>query len=108
MKLKFKKIYSSQFKYLHHFLEKNIMQKLLEFSRLPVGRNSGFLRENRHSKYIYIMQNLHGHFSGFQLFIAVACNFIKKGLWHRCFPVNFAKFLRTPFSYRAPPVAACQ
>ena len=26
-----------------------------------------------------------------------ACNFIKKKLWHRCFPVNFAKFLRTPF-----------
>ena len=25
------------------------------------------------------------------------CNFIKKRLWHRCFPVNFAKFLRTPF-----------
>ena len=23
--------------------------------------------------------------------------FIKKKLWHRCFPVNFAKFLRTPF-----------
>ena len=22
-----------------------------------------------------------------------ACNFIKKRLWHRCFPVNFAKFL---------------
>ena len=22
-----------------------------------------------------------------------ACNFIKKKLWHRCFPVNFAKFL---------------
>ena len=21
----------------------------------------------------------------------------KKSLWHRCFPVNFAKFLRTPF-----------
>ena len=21
---------------------------------------------------------------------------LKKGLWHRCFPVNFAKFLRTP------------
>ena len=26
-----------------------------------------------------------------------ACSFIKKRLWHRCFPVNFAKFLRTPF-----------
>ena len=23
---------------------------------------------------------------------------LKKGLWHRCFPVNFAKFLRTTFS----------
>ena len=26
-----------------------------------------------------------------------ACNFIKKCLWYRCFPVNFARFLRTPF-----------
>ena len=26
-----------------------------------------------------------------------ACNFIKKRPWHRYFPVNFAKFLRTPF-----------
>ena len=25
-----------------------------------------------------------------------ACNFIKKETWHRCFPMNFAKFLRTP------------
>ena len=25
------------------------------------------------------------------------CNFIKNRLWHRCFPVNFTKFLRTPF-----------
>ena len=22
---------------------------------------------------------------------------LQKTLWHRCFPVNFAKFLRTPF-----------
>ena len=26
-----------------------------------------------------------------------ACNFIKKRLQHRCFPVNFVKFLGTPF-----------
>ena len=25
-----------------------------------------------------------------------SCNFIKKETWHRYFPVNFAKFLRTP------------
>ena len=24
-------------------------------------------------------------------------SFFKISLWHRCFPVNFAKFLRTPF-----------
>ena len=23
---------------------------------------------------------------------------LKKGLWHRCFPENFVKFLRTPLS----------
>ena len=27
-----------------------------------------------------------------------ACNFIKKETLHKCFLVNFAKFLRTPFS----------
>ena len=26
---------------------------------------------------------------------------LKKRLWHRCFPMNFAKFLRTPF-HRTP------
>ena len=30
---------------------------------------------------------------------------LKKILWHRCFPVNFAKFLRKAFFKRAPPVA---
>ena len=33
------------------------------------------------------------------------CNFIKKTLQHRCFPVKLAKFLRTPFFYRTPQVA---
>ena len=31
---------------------------------------------------------------------------LKNRLLHRCFPLNFAKFLKTPFSYRTPPVAA--
>ena len=31
---------------------------------------------------------------------------LKKSLWHMCFPVNFAKFLRTSFFDRTPPVAA--
>ena len=35
-------------------------------------------------------------------FNKVARNFIKKRLWHRCFPVNFAKFLRTTFLTEHP------
>ena len=31
---------------------------------------------------------------------------LKRGLWQRCFPVNFAKFLRIPFLQTAPLVAA--
>ena len=31
---------------------------------------------------------------------------LKKRLWHRCFPVNFVKFLRTFFFHRTPLVAA--
>ena len=31
---------------------------------------------------------------------------LKKRLWHSCFPVNFAKLLRTSFFYRTLPVAA--
>ena len=31
---------------------------------------------------------------------------LKKRLWHRCLPVNFTKFLWTPFFYKTPPVAA--
>ena len=33
---------------------------------------------------------------------------LKKRLWHRCFPVNFVKFLRTPFFYRTPLVVASE
>ena len=34
--------------------------------------------------------------------IAKACNFITKETLLRCFPVNFAKFLRTPFFVEYP------
>ena len=35
-----------------------------------------------------------------------ACNFIKKRLQHRCFPVNFVEFLRTSFSTKHLPLTA--
>ena len=33
-------------------------------------------------------------------------NFIKKELWHKPFPVNSTKILKTPFLNRTTPVAA--
>ena len=38
-----------------------------------------------------MLQSLFNNVAGLQ-----ACNFIKKILQHRCFPMKFAKFLRTP------------
>lgn len=36
------------------------------------------------------------------LFFPGACIFIKKRLWHWCFPVNFKKLLRRPFLRNTP------
>ena len=38
-------------------------------------------------------------FLSFELIRAVPATLLKKRLWHWCFPVNFAKFLRTAFFY---------
>ena len=35
-----------------------------------------------------------------------ACNFIKKRLWHWCFPVNFYEVLNNTFFYLTPPLTA--
>ena len=29
--------------------------------------------------------------------LQIYATLLKKGLWHRCFPINFVKFLTTPF-----------
>ena len=41
---------------------------------------------------IGVLKNLFLKVAGFR-----PGNLVKKRLWHRCFPVNFVKFLRTPF-----------
>ena len=38
--------------------------------------------------------------------VCARVSFTKKRLWHRCFPVNFAKIFKNFLSYRTPPVAA--
>ena len=36
----------------------------------------------------------------------IPATLLKKRLWHRYVPVNFAKFLRALFFYKTPPMAA--
>ena len=49
--------------------------------------------------FLKILQNSHGNTCARVFLNKVAVlNFIKKRLWHRCFPVNFANFLKNTFS----------
>ena len=71
------------------------------FSYWPLKTNSyryTFGRSNhwRCSLRKCILRNF-STFTGEHLCQNLFCNFIKKRLWHRCFLVNFAKFLRTYF-----------
>ena len=42
------------------------------------------------------------------LFFNKVAGLLKKRLWHRCFPVNFAKFLRVPFFTEHLWTTACE
>ena len=69
---------------------------------------SFILRSNRTSTIkqilIFLETVVHRCFSK-QVFLKT-CNFVKKRLQQRCFPVKFAKFLRKSFFHRISPVAA--
>ena len=51
--------------------------------------------------FLKISQNSQENICARALFLiklqATLASLLKKRLWHKCFPVNFAKFLRTPF-----------
>ena len=68
-------------------------QTFLESSRPDVFCKKGVLRSFSKFTGKHLCQSL--------FFNKVAglrtATLLKKRLWHRCFPVNFAKFLRTPF-----------
>ena len=73
--------------------KKNIHKKL--FTEVVVQRCSAkevLLKISQNSQETQVLESLFNNVSGLR-----ACNFIKKRLEHRCFPVNFAKFLRRSF-----------
>ena len=51
----------------------------------------GRIRSSR-SK-VFVQKGVLGNFANFLR----SATLLKKRLWHSCFPVNFAKFIRTPF-----------
>ena len=72
---------------------------LLETSIIGSGYNLGFFAGFPWSQAFFnkVME---------KTYLKLNYTLLKKSLWRRCFPLNFAKFLRTPFLYRKPPVAA--
>ena len=65
-------------------------------SRSQIFFKIGILKISQYSQESTCVGSLYNKVAGVK-----ACNFIKKKLQHRCFPVSIAKFLRTVFVYNA-------
>ena len=81
--------------------EKEELKNLLNWRKFPSyvmvdGEVFTYLKNNK--ELILIVQYLR--------FLNGTIHLLKKRLYYRCLPVNFAKFLRTTFLYRAHLVAA--
>ena len=68
---------------------KELIDNILRSSRTEVFCEKGVLKNFTKFTGKHLCQSL--------FFNKVAGSLLKKRLYHRCFPVNFAKFLRTPF-----------
>ena len=77
----------------------------VKFTEAATG---GVLYKTLFLKFFAIFTGKHLRWSVFVNTVAgpKPCNFIKKRLQHRCFPVNIAKMFKNNFLYRTPPVAA--
>ena len=74
--------------------------KLAKFLRTPFLQNSFF---TEHLRWLLLYVDI---FEGFQLQFKNLLRLFSEEVAQGCSPVNFAKFLRTRFFYRTPPVAA--
>ena len=73
------------------------------YKNIPVGKSRDRSSHRRCSVRKGVLRNF-TKFTGKHLCqslflngVARPATILKKGLWHRCFPVNFVKLLRTPF-----------
>ena len=78
-------LFSRKFKFLDYFFSLHIRSSYPEgFCKISV------------LKIFAKFTGKHLCWSLFNKFAGQACNFIKKRLYHRCFPVKVMRFLRTP------------
>ena len=98
----------------HYILEMNFQQILIpdQFQCMDEKRPLLFKSSRSQMFFKIVVLKMFVNFTGkhlcwrlFLLKFQASCNRIKKRLQHRCFPVKFAKFFKTPF-YRIPTVAA--
>ena len=81
-----------------HFYTCNKEFSLEHWKCFPAFKSS----HRRYSVRIGLLRNF-AKFTGKHLYQSLRpATLLKMRFWHRCFPVNFAKFLREPF-YRKPP-----
>ena len=73
---------------LMHPLPRAYWQKQLKSESAPGGKQKMFLE---------ILQNSQKNTCDRVSFLNKVATLLKKRLWHRYFPLNFAKLLRTPF-----------
>ena len=67
-----------------------LMNDIFYFVERPYNLKNNYTLERKRDHTIYLR-------SDYDLYFFHLATLVKKRLWHRCFPVNSAKFLRTPF-----------
>ena len=77
--------------------DNNFMEKRVRLFFKHEGIEAGARRRSVKKVFLEISQNSLENTCHRASFLIKLQTLFKKRLWHRCFPVNFAKFLRTPF-----------
>ena len=82
-------------RYYHHFLIRIINETITQMFCFRINHQRCSVRNKNFAKFAgkHQCQSLF-----FSKVAGLRCaTLLKKRLWHRCFPVNFVKLLRTPF-----------
>ena len=83
---------NQKYQFIINLFTSLLQMKLFKSSQQRCSVKKGFLRNFAEFTGKHLCQSLF-----FTQVAAQPATLLKKRLWHRCFPENFAKFLRTPF-----------